>query len=94
MQIEESPKKLATQRIIGEGKEETHQQGNTNEKRLLTLIYLEVMTEKYPTDPSGVDLNHSAVILRCPHFIVKEDKPLDCEENSLVSHQTMSETSA
>lgn len=58
MQIEESLKKLATQRITGEGKEETHQQENTNDKRLLTLIYLEVMTEKYPKDPSGVDLNH------------------------------------
>lgn len=58
MQIEESPKKLATQRITGEGKQETHQQGNTNDKRLLTLIYLEVMTEKYTKDPSGVDLNH------------------------------------
>lgn len=49
-------------------------EGNTNEKRLLTLIYLEVMTEKYPTDPSGVDLNHPGCTLSS-HFIVKEDKP-------------------
>lgn len=58
MKIEESPEKLATQRITGEGEEETHQQENTNDKRLLTLIYPEVMPEKYPKDPSGVDLNH------------------------------------
>lgn len=36
---------------MGKGREETHHQGNANEKRLIILIYLEVMTDKYPKDP-------------------------------------------
>lgn len=49
-----SPKKLPTQKLLEEKREETHDQGNACNMRRLTLIYLEVMTEKYPKDcPRG-----------------------------------------
>lgn len=40
----------------GEKREETHTQGNTYNRRLLTLISLVVMTEKYSKDPQEVEL--------------------------------------